>query len=117
MNKILETIKRVKDAGLKAVDLGEQKAVDLGVLNDVSKFEDKANAASGQALSFVEKATTKFKASINFYENALSAVNKGIGQAKDLGADNLVKQLGDKKKRIQGWLSGDKKNLSKVNSI
>lgn len=67
--------------------------VDLSIKDDVIKLEKRAEGFRSEALKQLQGAITSYEAAAQSHGTAMDIAERGLAQAKELGADELVKYL------------------------
>ena len=67
--------------------------VELSIKDDVIKLEKRAEGFRSEALKQLQGAITSYEAAAQSHGTAMDIAERGLSQAKELGADELVKYL------------------------
>ena len=67
--------------------------VDLSIKDDVIKLEKRAEGFRSEALKQLQGAITSYEAAAQSHGTAMDIAERGLAQAKELGADELIKYL------------------------
>ena len=85
-----------------------QKSFELAVIDDVQSKSSKADSALLEGSKLAQKAAQEYAKAAQLAAEAESMANKGISQAKELGANTLLKEL-------QGWQKGLSSRIKRAN--
>jgi len=67
--------------------------VELSIKDDVIKLEKRAEGFRSEALKQLQGAITSYEAAAQSHGTAMDIAERGLNQAKELGADELIKYL------------------------
>ena len=73
--------------------LSKMEKVELSIKDDVIKLEKRAEGFRSEALKQLQGAITSYEAATQSHGTAMDIAERGLAQAKELGADELVKYL------------------------
>ena len=73
--------------------LSKVEKVELSIKDDVIKLEKRAEGFRSEALKQLQGAITSYEAAAQSHGTAMDIAERGLAQAKELGADELVKYL------------------------
>ena len=95
--------------------LSTQK-VELSVKDDIIKLEKRAEGFRGEALKQLQGAISSYEAAEQSHGTAMDVSEKGLAQAKELGADQLIKYLQKSVDFNKGTISTIKKAINALKS-
>lgn len=84
--------KEIADKLFKA-ELAEIERVELSLRDDIIKLEGRAESFRKQALKSLGDAIQGYEAAIQSHGVALDVAERGLSQAEELGADEIVKYM------------------------
>jgi L-lactate utilization protein LutB len=70
-----------------------QEKVELALIDDVLKWEKRAESTRSQALKSLNDVIQTYEAAKQSHGVALDAAEKALNQAKELGADEFIKKM------------------------
>jgi hypothetical protein len=76
-----------------ATKLNKIEKVELSLKDDIIKFEKRASDTRSMALKSLNKVIEQYESAKHTHGIALDAAEKGLVQAKELGASNFIKYM------------------------
>ena len=102
------------------VELSSQK-IELGLIQDVTKAYDKADASSKSARGAISSVFSDLSSASKQFSDIAKSIQQGKATAKELGADDVLKKLegyeANVNERVKRLNSADKALQSAMNSI
>ena len=90
-------------------------SVYLGVLDDADKYFKRAISISEEGFKLAEKAKVAFKGANHDFELSINVLEKGLQQAKELGASDLEKKILNDLNRAKLYSKSALQNSNKMN--